>query len=116
MAAGVYKMIIEQGANLRYVFNYTDSAGTAINLTGYTVRMQVRATKAQTTTLLDIANGAGISITDAAAGQITLDVPAATTAALPGDTLGVYDIELVNGSTVTRFLEGVAVISGEVTR
>ena len=42
MAAGIYDIIIEQGATFTLSATWKDSAGAAINLTSYSARMQVR--------------------------------------------------------------------------
>jgi hypothetical protein len=41
--ASVYNTTIDQGADWYVNFTYQDSAGVAINLTGYTAAMQLRA-------------------------------------------------------------------------
>jgi hypothetical protein len=42
MAATTYDILIEQGATYSQVITYKES-GAAVNLTGYTARMQVRS-------------------------------------------------------------------------
>jgi hypothetical protein len=42
MAATTYDILIEQGATYSQVVTYKES-GVAVNLTGYTARMQVRS-------------------------------------------------------------------------
>ena len=43
MAAGKYHLIIEQGATLNLEIQYKDSAGTPVDLTGYSGKMQIRS-------------------------------------------------------------------------
>jgi hypothetical protein len=95
---------------------WKDSAGTAINLTGYSARMQVRETYSSTSTIVSLTNGSGITL-GGAAGTIAIAISATTTAALTAPFSGVYDLELVSaGGVVTRLLQGAATVSPEVTR
>ena len=111
-----YDLEIKQGATLSLTATWKDSAGTAINLTNYTARMQVRATYDSSSTILSLTSAAGITL-GGAAGTIAILVSAATTAALTAPFSGVYDLEVVSGGgEVTRLLEGTATVSPEVSR
>jgi hypothetical protein len=115
MAATTYDILIEQGATYSQVITYKE-AGVAINLTGYTARMQVRATLESASTLVELTTANSRIALGGAAGTITLTISATDTAALTSGR-GVYDLELVSGSgIVTRLLQGVATISRNVTR
>lgn len=102
-----------QGASFDYTLTY-QLGGSAVNLTGYTARMQVRQTADSTATALSLATGSGITL-GGTAGTILLEASATTTAALTSGQF-VYDLELVSGSYVTRLVEGNFVVHGEVTR
>jgi len=111
-----YDLEIKQGATLSLTATWKDSAGTAVNLTGYTARLQVRATYDSSSTILSLTSAAGITL-GGAAGTIAITASAATTAALTAPWSGVYDLELVSGGgEVTRLLEGTATVSPEVSR
>jgi hypothetical protein len=115
MAATTYDILIEQGATYSQVITYKD-AGVAVNLTGYTARMQVRATLESASTLVELTTANSRIALGGTAGTISLTIAAADTAALTAGR-GVYDLELVSGSgIVTRLLQGVATISRNVTR
>ena len=115
MAATTYDLTIEQGATFSLVITYKES-GVAINLTGYTARMQVRSTLESATTVVELTTANSRIALGGAAGTITLTISATDTAALTAGR-GVYDLELVSGSgIVTRLLQGVATISRNVTR
>ena len=115
MAATTYDILVEQGATFSQVITYKE-AGVAVNLTGYTARMQVRSTLESATTVVELTTANGRIALGGAAGTITLTIAAADTAALTAGR-GVYDLELVSGSgIVTRLLQGVATISRNVTR
>jgi hypothetical protein len=115
MAATTYDILIEQGATYSQVITYKE-AGVAVNLTGYTARMQVRSTLESATTVVELTTANGRIALGGTAGTITLTIASTDTAALTSGR-GVYDLELVSGSgIVTRLLQGVATISRNVTR
>ena len=115
MSATTYDILIEQGATFSQLVTYKES-GVAVNLTGYTARMQVRSTLESATTVVELTTANGRIALGGAAGTITLTISATDTAALTAGR-GVYDLELVSGSgIVTRLLQGVATISRNVTR
>jgi len=113
--AGDYDIIADQGATFTRVITWNDSAGSPVNLSGYTARMQVRQRYVSTTTVLSLTSGSGITL-GGALGTITLLASATTTAAITaGEYL--YDLELVSGGgVVTRLLQGSFTVRAEVTR
>jgi len=114
--ANRYNLEINQGATFSLTATWKDSTGAAINLTGYTARLQIRESYASTTTIVSLTSGAGITL-GGAAGTITIVIAASATSALTSPFSGVYDLELVDASSVvTRLLEGAATVSPEVTR
>jgi hypothetical protein len=112
--AGSYNFTIEQGATFNLLMTWKID-NVAVNLTGYTARLQARIDVDETDTILSLTTGAGITL-GGAAGTITLDQTATQTAVLPKGEY-VYDLELqTSGGTVTRLLQGELNISAEVTR
>jgi hypothetical protein len=116
MAAASYDFEIEQGATLLKPIVWKDSTGTAVNLTGYTAKMQIRKSVSSTDVLLELSTTNGkLSIT-AGTGTITMIFSATTTAAIDWSR-GKYDLELTSSSgVVTRLLEGEITVSKEITR
>jgi hypothetical protein len=115
--ANRYDIQINQGATFSLAATWKDSAGTPVNLTGYTARMQVRTAYDATATILNLTSAAGDITLGGSAGTITITVSATATAALTAPWAGAYDLELVSGGgVVTRLLEGSASVSPEVTR
>lgn len=112
--AGTYNIICDQGATFTRQLVWKDANGTPINLTGYTARMQVRATFDSPDHVLELTTSSGITL-GGAAGTIDLTASATTMAAIEGKTY-VYDLELVSGATVTRLVQGSFVIRPEVTK
>ena len=114
MLAGLLNLTIEQGATYVLPFVYQDEAGNPINLTGMTARMQLRRQFASDSALLSLTTENGRIAITPLEGKITLSISATDTALLTGS--GVYDLELVNGPTVSRLLEGSFDICNEVTK
>ena len=121
MAAGRYDFTIEQGATLTRSVTWQDSAGSAVDLTGYTISGKIKRKTSDAQPIISFS----ITVTNAAAGQFTFTLTAAQTATLPvkhgldgqKELLDcVYDIEAVTGSTVYRVLEGTCSISPEVNK
>lgn len=120
MSAGSYDIEIEQGASwsTSLVWQAGDPL-VPVNLTGYTVRAQIRAIPTG-----ELAATITATITNAAAGAISLALTAEQTSGIPvrGNTWRdkeryVWDLEAVSsGGQVTRLLNGYAHISPEVTR
>lgn len=104
-----------QGSTFQAGIYVKDKYQTPTDLTGYTFRMQVRATAASSTVLLEITTSNYGTIT-ASTGKLYWSVPASITAAVAAG-IYYYDLELVSGGgIVKRILEGKFEVSAEVTR
>lgn len=114
MLAGLLDIEIEQGATFELVFIYQDEAGNPFDLTGMTGRMQLRRQFKSEEVIISLTTENGRIAFDHYAGKITLKIPATDTAPLTGS--GVYDLELIDGATVNRLLEGSFNVCAEVTR
>jgi hypothetical protein len=115
MSAATYNCIVDQGADWYVTFVYKDSAGVAIDLTGYTAAMMVRDTYADTTTDLSLTSSSGITITPLT-GTLQVRATATQTAAIAAGSY-VYDLEITSaGSIKTRLVQGKITVSPEVTR
>lgn len=115
MPAGIYDFIIERGETFTRVITWKDENSTAINLTGYTARMQLRGSRGEPSLALSLTTeNSGISL-GGIAGTITITISASQTASFESRSY-VYDLELVAGSgAVTKLLKGVISIAREVT-
>jgi hypothetical protein len=110
--AAYVELTIEQGANLISTVSVNDNQGDAVNLTTYSASSQLRKSYYSSSVTAMLA-----TITGNANGQITLSMTAANTANLtPGRY--VYDLTIKNSvdNSVTRVVEGTAVILPSVTR
>jgi len=111
---GTYNLTCYQGADFDQTFTITQD-GTALNLTGYTSRMQVREAADSTAILLSLTSGTGIAL-GGTAGTVAVVITSAQSSAIPSGSYA-YDLELISGSSiVTRLLQGGFSISGNVTR
>jgi hypothetical protein len=117
--AVTYNSTIDVGSNWAVTFEYKDTDGDPINLTGYTAAMQVRTTPEASTALISLATGSGITITGAT-GTIAVQITAAQSNSLTASTQAgtpyVYDLEITSGSVVTRLVQGILTASANVTR
>jgi hypothetical protein len=128
MASGRYSFTIEQGSTLNFELQYKNSSGSAINLSGYGGKMQIKSNYADNSPTIYLtlssslqADGTGLNFsgsngsTPTASGSIGVFISAATSSLLTFDT-ALYDLEITSGSIVTRILEGQVKLSKEVTR
>lgn len=86
-----------------------------MDLTGMTARMQVRPSLTSSTVIDTYTTELGTIAVDNTLKTITINVPAATTAAYTFST-GVYSLELVSGSTVYQIITGNISLTQEITR
>jgi hypothetical protein len=110
MSAGKYDIRVDQGSDFSLQLTVQES-GSAKNLTGFSVRGQVRSTKDSSTVTASFTT----AVTNAAAGICTISLPFATTTNMAVGQY-FYDIEVFTGSTVQRLIEGLVTVSPEVTR
>jgi hypothetical protein len=112
MAAYV-ELYMDQGSTFNNTLNITDDLTNAsVNISGYVVRSQMRRSYYS-------ANASAIincTITDAAQGEIVLNLPAANTANIKAGRY-LFDVETVDTfGTTSRILEGTITVTPEITR
>lgn len=113
MPAVTYSLLIERGATFSQHLVWRDSEDDLIDLTGYTARMQIRP-KPAGAVILELTDVNGRIVLGGTAGTIDLSITAADTSTLPSGTY-VYDLELVNGTTVYRLMQGTLTVSPDIT-
>ena len=107
---------IEQGVDSNRQFVWKNSLGDAIDLTGYTAKMQLRKTVKSDIVLLELSTANGGIELGGVLGTITLKFKTADTVGFDWRD-GVFDLELTSAASDTiRFIEGEFLISPEVTR
>ena len=110
-------LVIPQGSTLRRRFELKNPDGTAMDLTGYSARMQYRSAHNAGTALLDASVANGRVTMHPAHGAFEVVVPASVTQALTAPARGVFDVEITSaGGEVYRIVEGDVRVSPEVTR
>ena len=126
MAAAKYSFTIEQGATLDFQIDWTDESGSAIDLTGYEARMQIRPQVQSNEVFISLTSdlqpdGTGINLHGGngrqpfESGSIGVYISAYSSSLLSFDK-AVYDLEMVSGNYVTRLMEGYVNLSKNVTR
>ena len=108
---------IPQGTTYTHDFNYVEVDGTTpVDLTGYTARMQFRATKESSVFFHEATTANTGLVLDVLIGKVTLIINDADSTAFT-DYSGFYDLEIESaGGAVTRIVEGKVTINKEVTR
>lgn len=121
--AARFDFAAEQGATFDQTLTFK-AAGVAVDLTGYSAKLQVRASYGAGSTLLDLTSGGGAITLGGAAGTIRIVATAALTGGvtvpdtgdIPPKLFAVYDLILTApGGAVTRLLEGQFTISRRVS-
>lgn len=104
---------IEQGATFELKMHWKVD-DVAVDLTGYSARMQGRSRSDSPSALFDLSDGSGIAL-GGAEYNIIITLSAAATLAMKPQT-GVYDLLLISPSgAVTRFIEGEFTVVAGVT-
>ncbi|KOG33297.1 hypothetical protein [Streptomyces resistomycificus] len=108
LAAGDWDLYIEQGATFLQRFTVDDDP--EFTWDGWEARSQIRSeASANGELLLDLTDYLTVD-----GAEISIAIPASVTETLTRN--GRWDLEVVNGSTVVRLLNGRAIVSPEVTR
>jgi len=116
MAEGQTNFIIKKGATWPKTIIYTDSEGTPVPLTNYTVVMDIKERLDSTSPILQLSIGSGITVTPAE-GKIEIKITDAQTSAIT-ITEGVYDLKITDPSSPgesTYLLEGSIVFKPSVS-
>lgn len=114
MAAGKLDLLVEQGTTYSQTLTWKID-GTAVNLTGYTAKMQARTDVTSDSTILALTQASGLTL-GGSLGTIRIDLTAEQTTALSPSNY-VYDLEVTSGAgVVTRLVQGTFTVSAEVTR
>jgi hypothetical protein len=112
MSAANYPITIDQGSDFGFEFNIEED-GVRVDLTGYSVRAQMRASKEST----DVAASFTCVISDPPNAVVNVSLSSSTSALV---TAGIYyydlEIYIANTDASTRYLEGKVTLTREVTR
>ena len=109
--ATVSNLFIDQGSDFSVIVTLKHQDGTAINLTGYSLASQFRKSY-QSSSYTPFT----VSIDNATQGKIKLALLGSASSAIQAGRY-LYDVEITSGAGVRkRALEGIVVISPEITR
>jgi hypothetical protein len=108
-----FNLICEQATTFNFQFSVNNDA-VPINLTGYTGTMTVRPFVGSSTTTITATTTNGRMVITGATGTVTVTISAALTEEIVAGRYS-YDLVLDSGATVTRFLEGLFIVTGAVT-
>ncbi len=108
-----FNLICEQATTFNFQFSINNDA-VPINLTGYTGTMTVRPFVGSSTTTITATTTNGRMVITGATGTVTVTISAALTEEIVAGRYS-YDLVLDSGATVTRFLEGLFIVTGAVT-
>lgn len=109
--ATVSNLYVDQGTDFSAIITLKNQDGSTLNLTGFTVASQFRKSYQSSSATNFI-----VTIFNAEQGKIRMQLPAATSSALlPGRYL--YDVEITSQTNERkRALEGIVVLTPEITR
>lgn len=109
--ATIANIFIDAGANYSNIITVAANGAGALNLTGYTVKSQIRKSYTSTT-----AYNFTASVFDAVAGKVRLELTAAQTGAIPPGRY-LYDVEITSSAgNRTRVVEGIVTVTPEITQ
>ena len=100
-----------KGDTFNLVINVTDSAGTAVDLSTYSFKMQVKETDTSSTNVI---SNDDITITGTAAGVLTVNIPSTVMTSVSGG-LYVYDLQTINAGVTQTWLTGVLKVNEDVS-
>jgi hypothetical protein len=125
MAAGTYDILIEQGATFSIILSLKDENFVAIDLTGLTFRGYVKKAFTDVATEAEFTFEILDQTEEETKGKVKVSLSATETSAMTTNATGisrnittmVYDIESESiAGEVTRWLQGEAKVSPEVTK
>jgi hypothetical protein len=102
-------LVIDQGATFSTDLTLTDENGDMLILNGYTSNSQIRKWYTSSTSV------PFATTVNADVGVITLSLTDTQTSLLTAGRY-VYDVEISDGSTVSRVVEGIITVTPNVTR
>ena len=101
-------LVIDQGTTFSTDLTLTDQNGDPLNLNGYTATSQIRKWYTSSNSIFFV------TTINANAAVITLSLTSNTTANMyPGRY--VYDVDINNGTTVSRVVEGIITVTPAAT-
>lgn len=109
--ATIANAFIDGGANYSNIITVASSTGAPLDLSGYTVKSQMRKSYSSST-----AYNFTTSVYQALQGKVRLEMTAEQTGAIPPGRY-LYDVEITSPSgNKTRVVEGIVTVTPEITQ
>lgn len=110
--ATISNLFVDAGSDYSVIITIKNSAGSAYNLTDYTIRSQMRKSYSSS-----VAHNFNASVYDAPTGKIKLALTASESEAIPPGRW-LYDVEITQGATgpKKRILEGIVTVTPQITQ
>jgi hypothetical protein len=105
MAAGSHNFKIEQGTTFNNTLTYKQADDTAVDISGAQITLKAKDNRSDSTLVVDLSVGNGITITNATAGEFTISIPSSTTANYTWNRAD-FDLDLTLSSTTERLISG----------
>jgi hypothetical protein len=112
--AGIYNFVMDQGSTFTLQMVYQNGAGTPINLTNYTAKMQLRLKYGDPVAALTLTTENGGITINGPTGTINILATDEQTLALD-PVFYVYDLDIITGGTIERLIMGQITVRPEVT-
>lgn len=103
-------LVIDQGTTFSTDLTLTDENGDPLNLNGYTANSQIRKWYTSSNAAVTFSTSINTQI-----GVISLSLTANQSGNLTAGRY-VYDVEINNGTEVSRVVEGIVTVTPQVTR
>lgn len=101
---------IDQGTTFSTDLNLTDEYGDGLDLSGYTANSQMRKWYTSSN-----AAATFTAVVNTQTAAVTLSLTANQTGSITAGRY-VYDVEITNGTTTSRIVEGIVTVTPQVTR
>lgn len=106
----IQNLYLDQGSTFSTDVTFRDNSKNSINIAGFAARAEFRNSYSTANSYVLTCN-----VTDSANGVINLSMPYYETANVKAGRY-VYDLEIYDGSVVTKIFEGLVVVNPEVTK
>jgi hypothetical protein len=103
-------LVIDQGSTFSTELTLNDEYGDPLNLAGYTANSQIRKWYTSVNATATFSTSV-----NTVSGTVSLSLTANQTSSITSGRY-VYDVEISNGSSVSRIVEGIVTVTPQVTR
>lgn len=108
--ATISNLFIDQGSDFSAIVTLNNQTGTPIDLTNYTVKSQFRKSY-QSSTAVDFV----VTVYNALQGKVRIQLSATASSAVAAGRY-LYDVEITGNNEKKRVLEGIVVLTPEITK